>query len=50
MRVRIAARTARRKLITGILCTHGPMGRSIEDLEMYMKLVAAAKPWRKDPV
>ncbi|KLT42912.1 amidase [Cutaneotrichosporon oleaginosum] len=33
----------------GILCTHGPMARSAEDLEMYMKLIADSEPWRRDP-
>ncbi|KAL1404951.1 hypothetical protein Q8F55_008563 [Vanrija albida] len=33
----------------GILGTHGPMARSVDDLEKYMRLVAASEPWRKDP-
>lgn len=35
---------------SGIICTHGPMGRSPEDLELYMRLVADSKPWIKDPL
>ncbi|KAJ9093427.1 hypothetical protein QFC21_006458 [Naganishia friedmannii] len=29
--------------------TQGPMGRSIRDLELYMQVVLAAEPWRRDP-
>ncbi|GMK54264.1 hypothetical protein CspeluHIS016_0108500 [Cutaneotrichosporon spelunceum] len=32
-----------------ILGSHGPMGRSARDMEMYMRLVAASEPWRVDP-
>ncbi|WOO85994.1 Putative amidase [Vanrija pseudolonga] len=33
----------------GILGTHGPMGRSVDDLEKYMRLVASTEPWKRDP-
>lgn len=32
-----------------ILGSHGPMGRSARDMEMYMRLVASTEPWRRDP-
>lgn len=33
----------------GIISTLGPMGHSVEDLELIMKIVADAKPWNYDP-
>lgn len=32
-----------------ILGSHGPMGRSARDMELYMRLVASTEPWRRDP-
>ncbi|BEJ08344.1 hypothetical protein CcaverHIS641_0504290 [Cutaneotrichosporon cavernicola] len=34
----------------GIISTLGPMGRSVEDLELIMRIIADAKPWEYDPV
>ncbi|TXT04813.1 hypothetical protein VHUM_04081 [Vanrija humicola] len=33
----------------GILGTHGPMARGVDDLEKYMRLVASTEPWKRDP-
>ncbi|ORY22891.1 putative amidase [Naematelia encephala] len=33
----------------GILCTHGPMARSVDDLELYMRTLLAGEPWLVDP-
>lgn len=33
----------------GIISTLGPMGRSTEDLELIMRIVADAQPWKVDP-
>ncbi|TXT15067.1 uncharacterized protein COLE_01260 [Cutaneotrichosporon oleaginosum] len=33
----------------GIISTLGPMGRSVEDLELIMRIIADAKPWEYDP-
>lgn len=33
----------------GIPPTQGPLGHSIRDLELYMRVVLAAEPWRRDP-
>ena len=32
-----------------VFSTHGPMSRSIEDVELYCKWVASTQPWRYDP-
>ncbi|CAK9786273.1 putative amidase [Cutaneotrichosporon oleaginosum] len=32
-----------------ILGSHGPMGRSARDMELYMRIMAASEPWRVDP-
>lgn len=40
---------ARKGGYEGILVTHGPMGRHIDDLGMYMRLILATEPWRTDP-
>ncbi|WWD07194.1 hypothetical protein V865_005291 [Kwoniella europaea PYCC6329] len=33
----------------GIICTHGPMARSVEDLKLYMEVMVGSKPWLRDP-
>lgn len=33
----------------GIISTLGPMGHSVEDLELIMRIIADAKPWNHDP-
>ncbi|TXT04819.1 hypothetical protein VHUM_04087 [Vanrija humicola] len=33
----------------GILGTHAPMGRSVRDMELYMRVFAAAQPWLREP-
>lgn len=34
---------------TGVQSTQGPMARSVDDLELYMKLMCDAEPWHKEP-
>ncbi|KAL1404964.1 hypothetical protein Q8F55_008576 [Vanrija albida] len=33
----------------GILGTQAPMGRSVRDMELYMRVFAAAEPWFREP-
>jgi len=35
--------------VEGILSTQGPMTRSVDDLDLYMKIMCDAKPWLEDP-
>ncbi|KAK4687885.1 hypothetical protein P7C73_g2225, partial [Tremellales sp. Uapishka_1] len=36
-------------LYVRILGSHGPMARSVDDLELYMTVILAGKPWLSDP-
>ncbi|OCF78787.1 hypothetical protein I204_00731 [Kwoniella mangroviensis CBS 8886] len=33
----------------GIICTHGPMARSVEDIKLYMEVMVGSEPWLRDP-
>ncbi|KZZ96834.1 acetamidase [Moelleriella libera RCEF 2490] len=32
-----------------VLCSTGPMCRTLRDMDLFMRVVAAAKPWMEDP-